>query len=216
MLPPSSSSALTLLTLSLSLLTLTSAQNQASLPDLSKLPECAQKSATKGIASTSCTLTDFTCICKSASFIEAVGASIASLCSPADQQATLAFANAVCGPLGVNLPTGEIASAGPSSSAATAATQVPSSSSAAGGAMETYAAPSAVEDVTAATTSAGAMGMASVTPPYPIASNGSASNMTNQTALPFEGGASSQQTRPLQLVAVGVTVLLAGAGFSFL
>lgn len=53
---------------------------------------------------------------------------------------------------------------------------------------------------------------------YPISSNGSSTNMTNQTALPFEGGASSshQQTRPLQLVAVGVTVLLAAAGFSFL
>ncbi|KAL9633297.1 MAG: hypothetical protein Q9164_004784 [Protoblastenia rupestris] len=217
-------STLTLLALAASI----NAQT-ASLPDLTKLPQCAQKSATTGIGSTDCRLTDFTCICKSSAFVRSVGAQIGAVCSPEDQAATVEFANSICQPLGVTIPADGIADepkkeeeeepeeeeAPAAAAAAPEPTAAPPAEEEGEEAVElasTYVAPNAKIGAPMTTTAAAmAAGMGA---PYPTHHpTGGSGNMTNGTAygngtfVPFEGAAG--QVRG----GVAAAAAVVGAGF---
>lgn len=58
-----------------------------------------------GISATGCQLTNITCICKSPAFLQAIGTQIAASCNEEDQKSTVEFANSVCEPLGISVPT---------------------------------------------------------------------------------------------------------------
>ncbi|KAF6239369.1 hypothetical protein HO173_002631 [Letharia columbiana] len=71
--------------------------------NLSNLPSCAQSPALSAIGSTGCQANDFACLCKDNSFINAALAGAEKQCSQADLQKVLAFAQQICGSVGVSL-----------------------------------------------------------------------------------------------------------------
>ncbi|MCJ1301188.1 hypothetical protein MMC08_003987 [Hypocenomyce scalaris] len=83
----------------------------AGAQSLSDLPTCAQGPAEAGIGATGCALTDFQCICTAQAFISSLTTEIQSACSPSDQAATLAFAQQLCGSVGVTIPSPSSAAA---------------------------------------------------------------------------------------------------------
>lgn len=86
-----------------------------------------QKSAITGLGATGCKITDLTCICKAPAFIQAVGTQIAASCTPDDQKKAVAFANSICQPLGVTIPSeGLDTTASETAPSATEAKEVPS------------------------------------------------------------------------------------------
>ncbi|KAL9043444.1 MAG: hypothetical protein Q9214_003372 [Letrouitia sp. 1 TL-2023] len=108
---------------------------QASV-SLSSLPECARTAATAGLTKTSCSLTDVKCICSATAFISSLTTAVQNSCSSSEQQATLAFAQTLCGSQGIQLNV-----PGASAAADTADTAAAPASS------PTAAAPSANTDV---------------------------------------------------------------------
>ncbi|KAI4124495.1 MAG: hypothetical protein LQ347_005716 [Umbilicaria vellea] len=99
----------------------------AGAQSLSSLPTCAQAPAEAGIGATGCTLTDFKCLCSAQAFISSLTTQIQTACSPADQAATLAFAQQLCGSVGITIPTPPMASSmamGSSMAASMAASSV--------------------------------------------------------------------------------------------
>ncbi|EEP82992.1 predicted protein [Uncinocarpus reesii 1704] len=77
------------------------------LDPIKDLPPCAQECATNSIPK-HCGI-EVKCICTAASFLEAITCCVAQKCSPADQQATIKFANGICGTEGItNLPQSAI------------------------------------------------------------------------------------------------------------
>ncbi|MCJ1245550.1 hypothetical protein MMC30_002754 [Trapelia coarctata] len=129
--------------------------------DLSSLPTCAQAPALSSIASTSCQLTDFSCICKDTAFITALTPQIEKACSPADFQKVVAFTQNLCGSVGVTLSVPGVATATASSGTVLSSASVMSGSMAAttsgmaSGSMTTTTA-STTGAAPAATTSSGA------------------------------------------------------------
>jgi len=75
----------------------------ASAQSLAGLPSCAISCATNAIGATGCAVTDAHCICTASSFLSGVATCIQGACSPADQQATLQFAQSFCGNAGVTI-----------------------------------------------------------------------------------------------------------------
>ncbi|KAL8945057.1 MAG: hypothetical protein Q9216_000041 [Gyalolechia sp. 2 TL-2023] len=86
-----------------------------------------QSAAAIGLASTPCNINDFGCICAAVPFITALTTQVKQVCSMPEQQATLAFAQQVCAPFGVNINVPGVAAeenvpSTPATSAALAAT----------------------------------------------------------------------------------------------
>jgi len=67
------------------------------------LPTCAESCALNAISSTGCAVTDFHCICTASSFLAGVESCISTACSAADQEATLQYAEQLCGSVGVTI-----------------------------------------------------------------------------------------------------------------
>ncbi|KAL1987649.1 hypothetical protein VTN96DRAFT_2890 [Rasamsonia emersonii] len=87
---------------------------------LSDLPKCAQDCATNAIPQ-ECGL-DVKCICSAQSFIASITCCVAKACSPADQDATIKFADNLCGIAGVTtLPQTAVCTTTATASAASAA-----------------------------------------------------------------------------------------------
>ncbi|MCJ1451986.1 hypothetical protein MMC28_002326 [Mycoblastus sanguinarius] len=162
----------------------------AGAQSLASLPKCAQSAASTGISSSGCELTDFTCICKASAFLQSLEGLIDSECDPADQQATLSFAQEVCNSAGVPL---SLPSSGSSSSSAAPA---PTSSASSASTASSVAPSTSSSAYSAATTGA------------PSATNGTNGTMT---PMPFAGGASG-----LQANAAAMALVMAGVVGYFL
>ncbi|KAL8998100.1 MAG: hypothetical protein Q9169_002793 [Polycauliona sp. 2 TL-2023] len=102
---------------------------QAQAVSLASFPKCAQNAAASGLASTNCDLTDFACICRAVEFVTTLTSKIQASCGVSEQQATLSFAQGLCGQYGVTLHVPAVAAAAnaPSSPAAAAPAQAASS-----------------------------------------------------------------------------------------
>ncbi|KAF6239651.1 hypothetical protein HO173_002197 [Letharia columbiana] len=166
----------------------------ASAGSLTELPTCAQSAAEAGISATGCAESDFACICGDSKFVTSLHSLIETVCSAADQQVTLAFAQQICDAVGVTLsiPTPSV----------TASSIIPATTAA--------SVPSAIE--TAAVTSSASSSYSTLpTPSAPYAfANGSASiNGTNST-IPFTGDAAERKAMGLQLAgsALSIAVLM--------
>ncbi|KAF6225667.1 hypothetical protein HO133_009667 [Letharia lupina] len=165
----------------------------ASAGSLTELPTCAQSAAEAGISATGCAESDFACICGDSKFVTSLHNLIETVCSAADQQVTLAFAQQICDAVGVTLsiPTPSV----------TASSIIPATTAA--------SVPSAIE--TAGVTSSASSYSTLPTPSAPYAfANGSASiNGTNST-IPFTGDAAERKAMGFQLAgsAVSIAVLM--------
>ncbi|KIX07134.1 uncharacterized protein Z518_05111 [Rhinocladiella mackenziei CBS 650.93] len=131
--------------LSLAPLGLLSLFHLATSQDLSSLPQCAQTCALSAISSTGCAVTDAHCICSASTFLSSVASCISTACSPADQQATLTFAQQYCLSGGVTITLPSSSAAGPTftpapttTAPATISATTTSSYVAASGAPATY------------------------------------------------------------------------------
>jgi len=94
---------------------------------LSGLPTCAETCALNSIAATGCAVTDTHCICTATSFLSGVATCITTACSPADQAATLQFAQSYC--LSANV-TITLPGSAPATSAASMVSSAPASTAA--------------------------------------------------------------------------------------
>ncbi|KAL4961436.1 CFEM domain-containing protein [Aspergillus stella-maris] len=82
-------------------LTLAAVLSFAAAQGLDGLPACAQDCATGSIPE-ECGLIDVECICASRSFVEDIACCVSTACEQQDQEATLDFANGICGGAGVS------------------------------------------------------------------------------------------------------------------
>jgi len=100
--------------------------NLALSQSLAGLPACAETCALNSITATGCAVTDTHCICTATSFLSGVASCITTACSPADQAATLKFAQSYCLSANVTI-TLPGSSAAPATSAASTVSSAPAS-----------------------------------------------------------------------------------------
>jgi len=121
-----------------------------SAQDLSQLPTCAQTCFAGAIAQTSCSLTDFPCLCRDTAFQNTVTQCVQSSCNQADQASTVSLSSQQCASAGVSLSlpsaTGSAVSAASSavtSAASAVSSRVSSAASSVSSASSAAASPSA-------------------------------------------------------------------------
>ncbi|TID27289.1 Methylthioribose-1-phosphate isomerase [Venturia nashicola] len=85
--------------------------------DLGQLPPCATACVGNSLSSTGCGQLNVSCICNSAGWIAGLSCCIAGGCSDADKAATIKFAQNICLPVGVTLPSAAVCPTGASSTA---------------------------------------------------------------------------------------------------
>ncbi|KAI1938384.1 hypothetical protein LOZ12_003457 [Ophidiomyces ophidiicola] len=91
------------------------------------LPACAQDCATNSIPK-NCGI-DVKCICSATSFLDAITCCVAQKCSTSEQEATIKFANGICGTAGVtNLPQSAVCSTAPTPSGSSSSSSSPTAS----------------------------------------------------------------------------------------
>ncbi|QDS67486.1 hypothetical protein FKW77_001128 [Venturia effusa] len=78
--------------------------------DLGQLPTCATACVGNSLSSTGCGQLNVSCICNSSGWIAGLSCCIASGCNDADKAATIKFAQNICLPVGVTLPTAAVCS----------------------------------------------------------------------------------------------------------
>ncbi|KAI1914734.1 hypothetical protein LOZ58_006337 [Ophidiomyces ophidiicola] len=94
------------------------------------LPACAQECATNSIPK-NCGI-DVKCICSATSFLDAITCCVAQKCSSSEQEATIKFANGICGTAGVtNLPQSAVCSTAPTPSGSSSSSPTASRSTSA-------------------------------------------------------------------------------------
>ncbi|KAA8905563.1 hypothetical protein FN846DRAFT_950453 [Sphaerosporella brunnea] len=76
------------------------------------LPTCAQTCAMSGMNANSsgCKTGDIKCICSDKNFMETINSCIQTVCSKADQEKTITFAEALCKKAGAEIPSSVISS----------------------------------------------------------------------------------------------------------
>lgn len=70
---------------------------------LQDLPTCAQTPITQAIGSSTCSPTDFNCVCNDAAFVDGLKQTVSAACSEDEVKRTLAFAQALCGTANPNI-----------------------------------------------------------------------------------------------------------------
>jgi len=73
--------------------------------DLTQLPSCATSCVGNSLSSTGCGSLNVTCICNSAGWISGLTCCISKGCDQADINSTIKFAQQICQPVGVTLPS---------------------------------------------------------------------------------------------------------------
>ncbi|KAL2215636.1 putative CFEM domain protein [Thermoascus aurantiacus ATCC 26904] len=142
------------------------------------LPECARNCAAGSIPK-ECNQIDVKCICSAKSFIQGITCCVAGACSKADQEATIKFANQICGSAGVtDLPQSAVCASG--SATGTASTPTAASSSSSTGATSTVSGAGATTTA-ASTTSSSTAGSSSTAAGSATATSSGAAASTSST-----------------------------------
>ncbi|KAH0835269.1 hypothetical protein AYO21_10694 [Fonsecaea monophora] len=88
--------------------------------DITTLPACAQQPLLEGIGASGCPLTDIACMCNNQAFIDSLLQLIPTLCTPAESDEVVVFAESMCIANGVELHLPSSASTDSGSVTATA------------------------------------------------------------------------------------------------
>ncbi|KAE9994709.1 Methylthioribose-1-phosphate isomerase [Venturia inaequalis] len=80
--------------------------------DLGQLPACATGCVGNSLSSTGCGQLNVSCICNSAGWIAGLSCCIAAGCNDVEKAATVKFAQNICLPVGVTLPSAAVCSTG--------------------------------------------------------------------------------------------------------